>query len=265
MKTRFKTSSKSQKDPILENSNFLNNQNYVLGKSEKKKILSKFLTENTINNFLSKLSWFLWFFSYRFFWIFLLLILMLLWDKYISNAEEFKIFVIFNILPILTWLSLIFIKNKKYNNKISFTSYFYDEYRKWIWKYFGWLISIVLWMSIPFWLLAYLITFKNFEFWWSVLKFLWFVIPTMIYFFVVIIINMKFLSNIRYFNLLLAPFMFLYWILYYIYQYILNSILNINNNMYILKKQYKSNYLNKFIFKKRLVWENKNYKIQLKK
>ena len=29
MKTKFKTSSKSQKYPILENNNFLNNQNYI--------------------------------------------------------------------------------------------------------------------------------------------------------------------------------------------------------------------------------------------
>ena len=39
MKTRFKTSLNSQKQAILENSNFLNNQNYILGKSEKKNIL----------------------------------------------------------------------------------------------------------------------------------------------------------------------------------------------------------------------------------
>ena len=32
MKTKFKTSYKSQKESILENSNFLNNQNYVINK-----------------------------------------------------------------------------------------------------------------------------------------------------------------------------------------------------------------------------------------
>jgi hypothetical protein len=45
MKTKLKTSPKSQNQSILENRNFLNSQNYILGKKEKKIILLKFFVE----------------------------------------------------------------------------------------------------------------------------------------------------------------------------------------------------------------------------
>jgi hypothetical protein len=41
MKTKFKTSSKSQKQSILDNRNFLNNQNYVFSRKNKNRLLSK--------------------------------------------------------------------------------------------------------------------------------------------------------------------------------------------------------------------------------
>ena len=45
MKTRFKTSTKSQKNSILTNSNFLNNQNYIINNNLKLKIYNYFIAK----------------------------------------------------------------------------------------------------------------------------------------------------------------------------------------------------------------------------
>jgi hypothetical protein len=64
MKTKFKTSPKPQNNSILENSNFLNNQNYILGENEKKKLLSKFFVENNILFIMNIVSKFLQIINY---------------------------------------------------------------------------------------------------------------------------------------------------------------------------------------------------------
>jgi len=46
MKTKFKTSPKSQKESILENNNFRNNQNYILGKKNINFIILKEIFNN---------------------------------------------------------------------------------------------------------------------------------------------------------------------------------------------------------------------------
>jgi hypothetical protein len=64
MLLKLKTSTVNYKKTILKNSNFLNNQNYILGQSEKKKLLSKFFLEYFLIKFYKILSIFLNYTSY---------------------------------------------------------------------------------------------------------------------------------------------------------------------------------------------------------
>jgi hypothetical protein len=129
MKTRFRTSNEYQNYSILENKNFLNNQNYILWKTEKKKLLSKFFVEKSLNNFLTildKISYFL--LKYNFF--ILKVLSLLLFIIYILNIF-FNIWIfsyLIYILPILIIIFWLNIKKPGINNVQNFNSNSYQNY-----------------------------------------------------------------------------------------------------------------------------------------
>jgi hypothetical protein len=56
MKTKLKTLSNSQKESILKNRNFLNNQNYILGNRTKENLLKKVEYKSKYrNNYINKI------------------------------------------------------------------------------------------------------------------------------------------------------------------------------------------------------------------
>lgn len=90
------------------NINFLNNQNYILWKTEKKKLLSKFFVERILNKFLNKKISFLNSSIYIFF---ILLFIILLYIFFYSLLVSIMTF-LFNFLLIgilLSWIIIIYL------------------------------------------------------------------------------------------------------------------------------------------------------------
>lgn len=88
--------------------NFLNNQNYILWKTEKKKLLSKFFVEKFFKNiltFLPLLNWIL----YSFIWIFIILSIPLFFVDYavIESTNALISFLFSMFLLLVLWFSLI--------------------------------------------------------------------------------------------------------------------------------------------------------------
>ncbi len=100
------------------NKNFLNNQNYILGKAEKKKLLSKFFVENRIIGFYKQLTLFLNFFSIKIIvWIIILIISYWLYISWIKLDELYILLKIYWIIIILLLPIYIFYKQKRQNIK----------------------------------------------------------------------------------------------------------------------------------------------------
>ena len=109
MKTKLKKSSKNEQGTeikkLLKNNNFRNNQNYILGKGEKKKILSKFFIEIFLLSFYKFSSTFFNIFYYIF--KFIVIISIIFWLFIISPL----------FIPILFIIFLLYIINKYKNIK----------------------------------------------------------------------------------------------------------------------------------------------------
>jgi hypothetical protein len=79
MKTKTKILNESQKKSILRNRNFLNNQNFILGQSEKNKVIIDYFLKNRLNNFKSDIEKLInWMNANKFFTIFAIFSLLLL-------------------------------------------------------------------------------------------------------------------------------------------------------------------------------------------
>jgi len=116
MKTKFKRSPKSQKQSILENSNFLNNQNYMVPNNVKLFKFKKFFNE----------------YIYSLFIVISIILFIVISKNFLYLLFIFWIFVVFEVLPrnikinlqsiIPKYLSKIFSKNIFYfyekNNRI---------------------------------------------------------------------------------------------------------------------------------------------------
>jgi hypothetical protein len=96
--------------------NFLNAQNYILWKTEKKKLLSKFFVENFLKKFYKVLSWFYFLISNIFItsivWIFILMIFFIFYSFF---WEIIKILIEKNIIFFFIFIILFifFIKHYK--------------------------------------------------------------------------------------------------------------------------------------------------------
>ena len=111
MKTKFKTSTKSQNQTILKNSNFLNSQNYIIWKKTKNNIFIKNQIVDNIENIRNinfvNIYWFMAL-TFIIFFIFHLLINSILWNFNIKLTFEESIYTLTIIIFIVVY---IFVKH----------------------------------------------------------------------------------------------------------------------------------------------------------
>ncbi len=243
MRTKLKTLTKSTWETILENSNFLNNQNYIFGKLEKKKILSRYFFD------LMKLK------SYNFYFIinkifnskiiFLFPLIILIIFIYLLNNWILLFFIWF--INIILTLNFLYFNNYKINNynntKIkNFKSLIFDRNNS------DGIISIKIIVGFLVWaLLVFPITTS--EFFWKML----FIIFTPIVIFLLLSINI--------FNIILLPLLILYYIFYIPYLLFYIFIIRWSHWFYFTKYNIKSNIINEFTKISSMQAKNKYYKI----
>ena len=135
MKTKFKTSTKSQKQSILENSNLLNSQNYILGFKEKNWILEKIVMYNWktfIPYFLESIFTIIGIYIYYIHWNTIYEYILNL----INNNIEWnlKIFLLLFIPGIILIILFIILSIFTFLNKISQTNYYIRKRKVLIYK-----------------------------------------------------------------------------------------------------------------------------------
>jgi len=249
MKTRFKTSSKSQKQTILENSNFLNAQNYILGKSEKKKLLSKFFVEKMISNILWKINIFNIIF-------FPLLIIFLLINIFIF-IFILNLYISLNIILIITiiiWLIISIFSNNE-NKDIKFEEYYFSK-KPILFSVLVFLFLLIILLIIAFWIRKgtdyyYLKNYFPYINYW--------IIPLIllsVYFYKKTIL----LFRINYIWIILFPINLIIFLFYWIFIFINYSIIWTNYFSFI-KYFPKKKLFKKFRKIKNNYAENKYYKI----
>ena len=110
MKTRFKTSSKTQKKSILENSNFLNSQNYI--KDSRSKL---YLNYHKNYNFIEFLLYI--FLPLLFMWLYAFVVMLIIEDMQIGVVSFLIIQLIGFLIPLLLVTKLLRYKKYKRNTK----------------------------------------------------------------------------------------------------------------------------------------------------
>ncbi len=226
------------------NKNFLNNQNYILGKTEKKKLLSKFFVENRIKQFYILLNLIS---DLIFNWKILFLIPIFAYITLLFFSDNFWLKIIFWIVSFI-FMTIFFIyfffkskiknKHKIYNIK----DFFLKK-----WKDFN--VVFILW------LVKYLFIFSFLSLIWKI----WSWGITFYIFFILFILSLIFLIRINLLNLILFPFILIYMFFYGLLKYIIW-----NKNYLIYKKRFKIDYFSKFDYIDLEKAENNYYKITKK-
>ncbi len=214
--------------------NFMNSQNYILGKKTKNNLLSKFIIENNINYFFyvinlinkafnsKKLLWF----------IFIIIIFFLIILK-----ASFDIFVFFFLIV----YAIIFMY-KGYDEIDNFRLLFIPEKLNYILYSFKFIILLIL----------FIVYYGTQEYSSIILFFLWF-------------ISTVFIATLNFWNTILFiitfPILFIKWGLTYIY----NFLFKWYNNYLIIQQKPNSKILEKFEILEENYAKNKYYEIRPKK
>jgi len=270
MKTRFKTSTKSLNQSILENSNFLNNQNYILGINEKNNIISKYLTKWKIKLFYRILNKILIYIKKLFFILILILYTIFIYkvQRYLEFNWMTLIFILANIALFILIIFHLFISDNIYIIK-NIKTYFLNDGKVNLSYILSIFITFILFLSIP----VSIYKMMNYYHWYTFEFWEMYIGLFIILFWVIITIGWTsltawFTSKIRYFNVLLLPFFLLYTIIFYIY-YKIKSYLFKNNFIIIKFNINDKNSENYKIIKTKLkistksqkksIWENSNF------
>ena len=251
MKTRVLH--KQQKN-IDFDKNLFNNQNYILWKTEKKKLLSKFFVEFHYNKILKILNYF---YNIIFNWYLLFLVPIIIYYFLFSTLKDIpsQIFywVILWIFSLIFFIYFFFIwsSSNKHNYK-SIKEFLFKKWSNLNVVFILWFIKVSLYY---FFIMTYLIDFLKMIGAWEVFTFFSFIISLFWWIF--------FMININLLNLFLFPFLLIYIIFYWSINYI--KIFFKKNNMYrIIKHTFKVHLLKKFDKIDKKSAENKYYKIQQK-
>ena len=236
----------------LENKNFLNNQNYILGNSEKKKLLSKFFWERNVHNmftFFWKMdSFFYNLFNKSYNWYLSLFIFI----GFITTIWILFYLWSLKILFSFIFLSIIFFLYKINNHNSTFliTSIIIISI---IW-FFSWLtlfVSIINVIDIG----IFSITFKNFIYFGIIPSCL----LTLVYFFY----KTK-LAYIKILNIIIFHFILLYQLFYLIFSFIFVFLIRWFKWFLFYKKFPEKDILKKFVSIKNDSAENSLYKVKIK-
>jgi len=261
MKIKLKTLSKQKQETILENSNFLNNQNYVLGKNEKKKILSKFFVENNILFFLNLFNNIKIIFSKKInLWkkVFIVLYSFLAVFAYLifTNANIIFIFLSFFIpFPIIFILKYLELRNTKYQKNLVEISSFKNLFTRRKHNIFWTFIFMSIYISPPLVIFFQLLVWNE-----MISLYVWI-------FFILSLIFKKSIKNflkLKFLFILFFPILIILEIFIWTYFYI-KFIFTWTKWFKITKFSYKKNLINKFLLLNKNYWENMFYKIEQKK
>ena len=241
---------KQQKN-IDFNKNILNNQNYILWKTEKKKLLSKFFVESFIKTILlffvkkdsifekeNKL--------YSNIWGVMFIIYLFIFFYWLIVSNYILLFSFWILFLFLSYIIFSIIEVKK--ETISFREYFFVKGKFSFWFIFLSFISIFFWWIFMF----YIGLFNYVAFYYIIL------------FFLLIFLYEKWLSKIKITNLLSFPFIILIVFLNIIYSLIKSFLFKWIKWYFFTKTKPITNILSKFKYLNKNYAENKYYKIEQK-
>lgn len=238
-----------------ENKNFLNNQNYILGKTEKKKLLSKFFIENFFRKIINVFSlsnslfynkkyiykWNDYMWSNREINVFFIVLIYIILFVFALLSWDFKdIFYMFIVFSPIFLIALYIVIKKFHFIVIKKYSDFFIV--KW-YSFFNYVLIMIFFIYV----LKYL--WINFgDFWWVIV---------IIWIFISAFLN----NSINFFNILFIPFIILFLFLSFIFYSFYVFILRWIKWFKIIKYTSKSKILNKFKNIDQSYAENKYYKI----
>ena len=249
------------------NKNFLNNQNYILGRSEKKKLLSKFYSELffiKINNFVwlipKKINYNIFYLVFCIMTFFIIFLFKYLFEVTVIDDIDWllltlKIFFSIFIPSLIVTLILSIFLNKNKKDVISIKNLKDKKlyFTKW-WDFF----SILFFLFLSLLIVMYLIIFW---FWYIniIIILLLLISYKKVYKFILNACNLKLLQ------ILFLPFMFSGIYIYSLFIYIFNFFRKDYKKFSIINKKNKVNYLLKFNSITEIKAENKYYIIKIKK
>ena len=251
-----------QKKKIDSDKNLLNNQNYILWKTEKKKLLSKFFVEKNMKhvlNLFNMVSYFIKKFLFVIFLIFLLFIAIKTIDIiYIDGSISLlivPIFLLAILIYFLSWNNIskintigdYFINSEVYNSDDN--SYLSHKFINIFTPplIFGSIFYFSLYFEFLILTLGYI--------------FIW-------YFFTIIVIPLilayffeKIMTWLNYINLLFFPLLLIYQIVYFVFSVIYTFLLKREKWFHFIKYKPITQFFNKFKNIKSKSAKNKYYKI----
>ncbi len=239
--------------------NLLNNQNYILGESEKKKLLTKLFIETSINKFYKILTLINYYVS-RYFWV-LFFTIIILCSLYYS---KFLIFLIF-LVPIADAISIDSKRGKRipknreiinYRNitkKINFWNYVFNEFDALFNNISNSLITLIKTIFIYVLFYFYFLNHNN-----NLELYLLIIWSSLSIFLVILILRIKVI------NLLLVPILLIYESFILLYSFIYIFLFRWINWYIFIKKHFKTNLLKKFYKIDWEVAENRDYIIKIK-
>ncbi len=248
---------------LLQNSNFRNNQNYVLWKAEKKKLLSKFFIEKNIL-FLHNLdNWLFSFFTITIIYsIFISIYIYLFLIKFVNNfiQDKYIFILLYIIILLLTYiiinLFLNYKKIKKYNT-LKLENYFLNK-------------KIPLENFLIFYIITLLFVTKYFFM--NFLEWKIFILYFFIFSFIFVLLfyflkKIKFLSTIlkiKFIKILFLPIYLSFSIIYSFFTFIYIFLINWTKWYKIIKKTFMRKLLTKFYIPNNNFAENNFYLISKK-
>lgn len=232
--------------------NFLNNQNYILWKTEKKKLLSKFFVEKI---FLFLIN-FLYYFTQVFIFVLAPTLILLIFSFFIFPSFNPYYFFVFCTL-FFTIFIYIQLSKEKFYTKIDLKKLFYSK------NYFSLILVLfilIFLFILPYWLNSW-IYYSSFN---SYLPYFWYYYPLLIILFLYFSKYTFKIFKINYALIIFFPFILLLSIFIYFLSFIYIFLLKWINWYKIIKKEPKAKFLEKFKKIEKNYAENKYYKIKLK-